>query len=154
MAQLPPRVFITGATGFIGSRVALDVLEAGYRVRISVRKEEQCPFVEARYRGAAPIEFAVIPDITNGEDIQNALGDVDYILHIASPMPDKGEGDSFKQAYLGPALKGTEAVLNAALATPTIKTVVITSSALAMIPMGGLMTPGLVIKGKPSPVLL
>lgn len=34
-------VFITGATGFIGSRVAEDTLQAGYRVRLSIRRAEQ-----------------------------------------------------------------------------------------------------------------
>jgi NAD(P)-dependent dehydrogenase (short-subunit alcohol dehydrogenase family) len=34
-------VLITGATGFIGSQVALRTLEAGFNVRLVVRREDQ-----------------------------------------------------------------------------------------------------------------
>ena len=33
-------VFITGASGFIGSHVTDQILKSGYRARLSVRKEE------------------------------------------------------------------------------------------------------------------
>jgi nucleoside-diphosphate-sugar epimerase len=34
-------VLITGATGFIGSQVALRTLEAGFNVRLVVRREDR-----------------------------------------------------------------------------------------------------------------
>lgn len=42
-------IFITGATGFIGSAVAFEALNAGYRLRISVRRESQIPELKAQF---------------------------------------------------------------------------------------------------------
>ncbi|KAK3332370.1 hypothetical protein B0T19DRAFT_415469 [Cercophora scortea] len=140
-------IFITGATGFIGAQVVQDTVKAGHRARLSVRREAQIEEVKSRYPSqyASQLEFVVIPDISNADALRSALGDdVEYIFHIASPMP--GAGSDFKTEYLGPAVKGTEAILEAAAAAPNVKRVVIVSSLLALMPLNGLQIPGLVIK--------
>ncbi|KAK3682218.1 hypothetical protein B0T22DRAFT_521308 [Podospora appendiculata] len=144
-------IFITGATGFIGSQVVQDTLNAGHRARLSVRREAQIEQVKSRYPShASQLEFVVIPDISNVDALRSALGDdVEYIFHIASPMP--GKGTDFKTEYLGPAVKGTEAILDAAAAAPNVKRVVIVSSLLALMPLNGLQVPGLVIKEGTNP---
>jgi nucleoside-diphosphate-sugar epimerase len=123
-------IFITGGTGFIGAEVIYQALEAGYRVRVSVRKSEQQTVVKERYpRYSSDIETVIIPDITKRKPFDTALDGVDYVIHLASPKP--GEGVDLKD-YIKPAVGGTEAILFAALKFPKIKTVVVTSSVLGI----------------------
>ncbi|KAK0711952.1 hypothetical protein B0H67DRAFT_647281 [Lasiosphaeris hirsuta] len=139
-------IFITGGTGFIGSHVVHDTLKAGHRARLTVRKVAQIDELKSRFTlYASQLEFVVISDITDTAALRAGLSDdVQYIFHLASPMP--GKGDDFKTEYLQPAVKGTEAILEAAAAAPSVKKTVIISSLLALIPLGALQTPGLHIQ--------
>lgn len=141
-------IFVTGATGFIGSHVVELALNAGHRVRLSVRKEEQIESLKKLFGPdkSPRIEFAVIPDISKPDAFQNHFGGVDYVFHLASPMP--GKGNDFEREYLQPAVQGTDALLDAAKASPSVKRVVVTSSILALIPLGQINASDLHIKGK------
>jgi len=142
-----PITFITGATGFIGSHVVKNALAAGTRVRLSVRKEEQIASLKELFSsGSDQLEFVVIPDISHSEAFEGKLDDVEYILHLASPMPGKGE--DFKSDYLKPAVEGTVSILKAAKAASSVKRVVVTSSVLACIPLGQMNATDLHIKGE------
>ncbi|KAK0666517.1 hypothetical protein QBC41DRAFT_280607 [Cercophora samala] len=147
------RIFITGGTGFIGSQVVLDALKAGLRLRLSVRRESQVEEIKARFaQYTSQLEFVIIPSIDNTEAIRSALSnDVNAIFHLASPMP--GKGDDFKTEYLQPAVAGTEAILTAAADAPTVRRVIIMSSILALMPLGGMNTPGLEVKTGVNPTL-
>jgi nucleoside-diphosphate-sugar epimerase len=134
-------IFITGATGFIGSAVALEALNAGYSLRISIRKESQIPKLKkVLSQFEDKIEFVVVPDITQGSSFAGKLDGVDYVLHLASPLPH----GTNKETYFGPALKGTTAILKEAAKVSTIKRVVITSSIAAFIPVTGIPEGGVV----------
>ncbi|KAG9694259.1 NAD(P)-binding protein, partial [Aureobasidium melanogenum] len=127
-------IFITGGTGYIGAEVVYQALEAGHRVRLSIRRPEQTAILKDRYsQHASEIETVVIPDISQREPFETALADVDAIIHIASPLP--GAGKDLKKDFIKPALDGTESILYAALKFPKIKTVVITSSGIALVPI-------------------
>ncbi|KAF1358047.1 NAD dependent epimerase/dehydratase [Lizonia empirigonia] len=132
-----PLVFITGATGFIGSHVVSQSLAAGYRVRLSVRKESQISTLRKLFsEHTANLDFTVIPDFVSPDRFSKALEDVTYVFHLASPMP--GKGSDFQTDYLEPAVQGTIALLDAAKNADTIKRTVIVSSALALLPLGAL----------------
>lgn len=135
-------IFITGATGFIGSATALAALKAGYRLRISVRKpSETLKTLFADYH--QQIEYVTVPDITAEAAFGgNVLNGVDYIMHLASPLVHGTD----KQTYFNPAVKGTTAILKAASKISTIKKVIVTSSIAALIPLSGIPTGG-VVKG-------
>ncbi|CAH0023741.1 unnamed protein product [Clonostachys rhizophaga] len=136
------RIFITGATGFIGSQVAAFALRAGHDVRFSVRREDQVQLLKSRFsEHARQLEFVVIKDLSNSDSIKNALGGVEYIFHLASPMA--GAGSDFKTEYVDPAVKGTVSILDAAAASPAVSRVVVVSSGFALMPMGGFAMPGL-----------
>ena len=142
-------VFITGATGFIGAQVAEATLKAGYRVRLSVRKPEQEKVLQARYADFAnDVETRIVPDLSNVESFSNALEGVDYVFHIASPMP--GSGNNVHRDYVNPAVQATLACLKAALAHQQIKKVVIVSSALALAPVTALISKETHVKGQHS----
>ncbi|GKT66922.1 NAD dependent epimerase/dehydratase [Colletotrichum tofieldiae] len=132
-------IFITGATGFIGSHVVSQTLEAGYHVRLSVRRESQINSLKKVFSEyTARLTFVVIPDLAEPGAFNEVLRGVEYVFHIASPMP--GKGSDFKQDYLGPAKNGTIALLDAAKTTPTIKSVIIVSSLLALLPLDAILT--------------
>ncbi|KAJ5508821.1 hypothetical protein N7527_010964 [Penicillium freii] len=132
-------IFITGATGFIGSATAVAALEAGYRLRVCLRKpSEQLETLLSEY--SDQVEFVIIPDLTDETAFDGKLHGVDYVLHLASPLPHGTD----KKTYFPPAVKGTTALLKAAAKVPTIKKVVVTSSIAALIPMSGIPTGGVV----------
>ncbi|KAJ5862333.1 hypothetical protein N7455_006401 [Penicillium solitum] len=132
-------VFITGATGFIGSATALEALKVGYRLRIGVRKKsEKLEDILAGYRDQ--LEFVTIPDLTDEAAFKNKLDGVDYVLHLASPLARGTDQD----AIFTPAVKGTLAVLKEAAKVPSIKKVVITSSIASLIPITGIPEGGVI----------
>ncbi|KAJ5614607.1 dihydroflavonal-4-reductase [Penicillium herquei] len=147
-------VFITGATGFIGSHVVASTLQAGYRVRLSVRKAEQEPLVRSRYpEYNDDIEVVVLPDLSKPEAFSEALHDVDYIFHLASPMP--GRGEDIHRDYVDPAVNATLSILHAAQAFKQIKKVIIVSSVLALTPADAVIAQDVSAKdntGLPNPV--
>lgn len=134
-------IFITGASGFIGSATALEAVKAGYRLRICLRKpSEQLETLLSAY--SKQIEFVIVPDITDESAFDGKLHGVDYVFHLASPLLHGTD----KETYFKPAVEGTTALLKAAAKVPSIKKVVVTSSIAALIPLTGLPDGG-VIKG-------
>ncbi|KAB8208056.1 hypothetical protein BDV34DRAFT_233624 [Aspergillus parasiticus] len=132
---------ITGATGFIGSQVALRVLQAGYRARLAIRREEQADKLRRIFADyEKQLEFVIVPDITVSGCFDEALQGVDYVLHLASPLPKPGSGD-----LVTPAKRGTVAILESAAKVPSIKKVVVTGSVLSLVSLGELKD-GLVVR--------
>jgi nucleoside-diphosphate-sugar epimerase len=132
-----PIIFITGATGFIGAHVVSQALDAGFHVRLSVRKESQTSNLKNLFgKHAANVEFVIVPELEKPGAFDQVLEGVQYVFHVASPMP--GAGDDFKKDYLAPAVQGTEFLLEAAKKIATIERVVIVSSLLSLAPLGAL----------------
>ncbi|KAF7585964.1 hypothetical protein BBP40_009755, partial [Aspergillus hancockii] len=132
---------ITGATGFIGSQVALRVLQAGYRVRLAIRRAEQADKLRRIFADYEKLlEFAIVPDITAEGCFDDALKDAEYVLHLASPLPKPGSKD-----LITPAVRGTASILEAAAKVPSIKKVVVTGSVLSLVSLGELKD-GIVVR--------
>jgi nucleoside-diphosphate-sugar epimerase len=131
-------VLLTGATGHIGFRTLVLLLQADYAVRIAIRKAEQ----EDKIRNAKSIqpysrdiEFILVPDMTAPNAYKTAIEGMQYVIHVASPIPLQPnnqaltrEGKSWAEVYYEPAVKGTLEILTAAKNTPSVERVVITSS--------------------------
>ncbi|KAJ6119191.1 hypothetical protein N7523_003471 [Penicillium sp. IBT 18751x] len=132
-------IFITGATGFVGSATALAALKAGYKLRVCLRKPSEA-LEAALSEYSQNVEYVIVPDITDETAFRGKLDGVDYVLHLASPLTHGIE----KESYFGPAVKGTTAVLNEATRVPSIKKVVITSSVAALIPLNGVPQGGVI----------
>ncbi|KAF7547848.1 hypothetical protein G7046_g8875 [Stylonectria norvegica] len=139
-------VFITGSTGFIGAHVVAATLAAGYRIRLSVRKPEQEQAIKDRYSSlSSRVETLIVPDITDSKAFIDALRGVDFVFHIASPMP--GAGNDFGKDYVKPAVDGTLAILDAALDHSSIKKIIVDSSALALLPIDALGRNDIQVRG-------
>lgn len=126
-------VLITGISGFIAKHIALQVTQAGFKVRGTVRDLSKTDPLKALFsqHEVAPeaIEY-VETDLNEDAGWDEALQGIDYVLHVASPFPleqPKGRMD------LVPAAKGgTLRVLEAAGRSGSVKRIVITSSMVAM----------------------
>lgn len=139
-------IFVTGATGFIGSQTVNAALAAGYRVRVSMRRKEQEPSIRSWAIGPeSNLEFAHVPDLTDPSAFRGQLDDVDFIFHLASPLPGKGE-DVHKD-YVDPAVSGTLGILKEAQGVERVKLVIVMSSILALLPVGAIGNPPVIPKG-------
>ena len=123
-------VLVTGGSGFIGSSCILDLLQAGYRVRTTVRSPER----EAAVRELLGAESAealsfVTADLMADAGWGDAVSGCDFVLHVASPFPlgpPKHEDD-----LIVPAREGALRVL-AAARDAQVRRVVMTSSFAAV----------------------
>jgi dihydroflavonol-4-reductase len=84
-------VLVTGGTGFLAGHCIAQLLQAGYRVRATVRTATKTGQVEqaARAAGTVPdgaLSFTVA-DLTSDADWAEATRGCDYVLHVASPLP-------------------------------------------------------------------
>ncbi|KAJ5625159.1 putative oxidoreductase [Penicillium lagena] len=134
-------VLITGATGHIGFRTLVTALKAGYHVRAALRSEStkneilSAPSIK-ELAPADKLSFIVVPDLMVDGAYNEAVKGVNYILHLASPIVLKGEikPEDYETTLIEPAVAGTTNILKAALASPNVKRIVITSSVVAMVP--------------------
>ena len=91
-------VLVTGGSGFIGVHCILRLLEAGYRVRTTVRSLAREAEVRAMLKegGAEPgeaLEF-VEADLLADAGWAEAVAGCRYVLHVASPFPSTSRATS------------------------------------------------------------
>lgn len=126
-------VLLSGVSGFLGSRTAIDLLNLGYRVRGTVRNLDRGHsirnLISPHTNRIDQLEFKEAHLLNPGIWAELMEG-VDYVQHIASPFPlttPKDEND-----LIEPAKNGTLSILKAA-ANAGVKRVVVTSSTSAII---------------------
>jgi nucleoside-diphosphate-sugar epimerase len=126
-------VLVTGGSGFIGAHCILQLLEAGYRVRTTVRSLKREAEVRSMLKiggvdaGEALPFFAA--DLSADAGWQEAINGCDYVLHVASPFPTDAPKD--EDELIRPAREGTLRVLRAARQAG-VSRVVLTSSFAAV----------------------
>ena len=125
-------VCVTGASGFIASRIVADLLAAGYRVRGTVRdasRTEKYAFLTDLPGAAERLEL-VSADLLEPASFGPAVAGCPYVLHTASPYSMKVKDP--QKDLVDPALEGTRAVLSACHHAGDVKRVVLTSSVAAI----------------------
>ena len=125
-------VLVTGATGFIASRIVERLLAAGYRVRGTVRSLKKPGDVD-RLRtlpSAAERLELVEADFTHIGSFDTPAAGCEAGIHTASPYVST-VNDPLTD-LIGPALNGTRNVLAACAKTSTVRRVVVTSSMAAV----------------------
>ena len=126
------RVLLTGISGFLGGHVALQLLNAGYTVRGSLRNLKRADKVrDTLARAGADIsrlEFVAL-DLMDDAGWHEAAEGCRYMQHTASPFVLKIPAD--KMELIGPAVQGTTRALHAANAAGAER-IVLTSSMAAI----------------------
>jgi nucleoside-diphosphate-sugar epimerase len=139
-----PQVLLTGGTGHIGFRTLREALEQGYTVRAVVRSTEKGESIRknpalGRIKDlSSRLSFVVVPDLLAPDAFDGTLSGIKYIIHIASPLIGTVSGD-LEEGFVKPAVQGTLSVLEAAKKAGGVKKIVITSSAVAIVPTGVLV---------------
>ena len=123
-------ILITGGAGFIGSHLADELLNKGYRVRVLDNLSEQV-HGESRQRPSylnKDVELQ-IGDVRNPEDVKKALKGVHSVFHLAAMV---GVGQSMYQIkdYTDVNNLGTAVLLEALIENPVEKLVVASSMSI------------------------
>ena len=129
-------VLLTGAGGYIGKHVALQLLNKGYDVRASVRdlkrsqevKDAITPHLASGVDLEKSLTFVLL-DLNKDSGWDEALAGVDVLMHTASPFPIASPKN--EDEIIRPAVDGTLRALRAAKAAG-VKRVVLTSSVAAI----------------------
>lgn len=117
---------VTGASGYLGSWIAKLLLDEGFRVRGTIRSLND-PDRVAAIRAILPGIELVAADLRAPAGWDEAANGVRWVFHIASPQAVPSEKDR-----TGGAVQGTEYLMRAALASPSVEKIVLTSSEAAI----------------------
>ncbi|WP_278101832.1 NAD-dependent epimerase/dehydratase family protein [Microbacterium proteolyticum] len=123
-------VLVTGATGYLGTRVVADLLQRGTRVRAVVRSLDAEPALRAAVRRAGADDTGLeltLASLTEDAGWDAAVSGVAGIYHLASPMTLATKDANL----LAPARDGALRVVRAAR-DAGIRRVVLTSSFAAV----------------------
>ncbi len=120
------RIFVTGATGFVGSAVVAELIRAGHEVIGLARSDEAVKFLIA---AGAQVHRG---DLKDFESLRNGAANADGVIHTAfnhdfSEIEDSCETDRRVIELFGSVLAGSERPL-------------IVTSAIGILPQGHLVT--------------
>ncbi|KAF9458262.1 hypothetical protein BDZ94DRAFT_1271033 [Collybia nuda] len=94
-------IFVTGASGFLGSHIVGQLLETGYRVRAAARGPKVSGLQKSYASFGDRFEAVAIDEIAT-DQFPGALKDVDAVIHSASPLAGRGTPEElFKSAVEG-----------------------------------------------------
>lgn len=123
-------VLVTGVNGFIGSHVADQFLQLGFKVRGTARDVQKYTWMKDLFTknyGESQFELVAVPDITVEGAFEAAAKNVSAVVHVASVVsfdPDPAK-------VIPTAVDGAVNVLKAANKEPSVKRYVLTSSSAA-----------------------
>lgn len=99
------RVFLTGATGFIGGYVLRELVRQGHTARCLIRDED-----DALAEGGAPVE-TVVGDVTDAASLEGALDGCEAVIHLVGIIDEApAQGVTFEALHV----EGTIHVVRAA----------------------------------------
>ena len=122
------KVLVTGASGFIGLHCIAQLLQAGYKVRGSLRSRAR----ESEIRNALSkvvntvnrLEICEL-DLLKDDGWDEAVSGCDYVMHVASPLLDREPKD--QEEIIRPAHEGLMRAIKSSVKNK-IKRFVMTSS--------------------------
>jgi dihydroflavonol-4-reductase len=118
------KILVTGGSGFLGSHVVRELLAQGYEVRVLKRKNSPS---RTNLLEGLPVEI-VEGDITNPEDVSNAVNGCEAVIHVAGHVSFWRQENETQNKI---NIEGTKNIVHACL-KHSIKRLVHTSSVAAI----------------------
>ncbi|MFY0593736.1 SDR family oxidoreductase [Roseivirga sp.] len=126
------KILVTGATGFIGSHIVVQLLNTGHEVVGSMRDLKRADRMREVYaehvHDLSKLSFVSL-QLLSDEGWKDAFQDVEYVIHTASPFPSRLPRR--EKDVIEPAVEGTKRILKFA-AEEGVKRLVLTSSIAAI----------------------
>lgn len=126
-------VLVTGASGYVAGWLVKELLEAGVTVHAAVRNPERTDklghLIEIAEKAPGTIRFFQ-SDLLDTGSYTEAMKGCSVVFHTASPFTVNVKDP--QKELIDPAVKGTRNVLETALATASVRRVVVTSSCAAI----------------------
>ncbi|KAK4049955.1 hypothetical protein OIV83_003779 [Microbotryomycetes sp. JL201] len=121
-------ILLTGASGYLAAHVGRQLLQAGHKVRGTVRSKAKGEYLQKLYadEGLNEFEYVIVEDVEPEGAFDEAVKGVDGIAHTASPFHFNVQ-DPHKD-LINPAVNGTQSILKSASKEPKVQRIVITSS--------------------------
>ncbi len=121
---MKPKIFLTGAAGFIGSHLAEGFANENYHLVVFLRKRSSTAFIEGtlKKKNATP----KYGDISNKKSLDKAMKECEIVIHNAAKVGDWGSYDEFYKTNVG----GTKNVLEAAKKNKIKQFILISSNAV------------------------
>lgn len=114
------RALVTGATGFVGSHLAAELVNRGFEVTCLIRKSSPLEWLEG-----LDVKFAA-GDCCDPASLNDAIKDAEYVFHLAGLTKAKDERDFYRVNA-----EGTKYLLSACLESDALKKFVLVSSQAA-----------------------
>jgi len=100
------KVFVTGATGFVGQEILRQLHAAGHAVRILARNRDSPAVRELRSRYAAEVHPG---NVTDAASLTGGLGGCDAVMHLVGIISEVGD-----QTFENVHARGTQNIVTAA----------------------------------------
>ncbi len=121
------KIFMTGATGFVGRQLTKKLLDSGHQIRALVEEKEECPF-----ESHANFEY-VTGNLGDKAAIKSAMADCYHGFHIAAYARPWAKDP---RIYYDVNVEGTKNILDVAIKA-SMRKLVITSSCSITAPSNG-----------------
>ena len=128
----PAPVLVTGGSGFIAGHLVSQLLQRGYKVRVTVRSKEHSCYDHLLKLPNAERNLEIFEaDLTKQSTWEEPFGGgVEYVFHVASPHILKPENP--EQTLMLPAVGGTQIILDMCQRTESVKKLIFTSCTSAI----------------------
>lgn len=126
-------VAVTGASGFIASELVATLLARGLRVNGTVRSKAKAAHLQLIPGAAERLTLFEAELLGPSAAFDPAFVGCSVVFHTACPFIVTARAAPLgEEFFVGPAVKGTESVLEACGRTPGLRRVVLTSSCAAI----------------------
>ncbi|KAG6056194.1 hypothetical protein E4U32_005847 [Claviceps aff. humidiphila group G2b] len=138
-------VLLTGATGMVGFRVLMRLLEYGYSVRAAVRTQagfDRIISLPCISNYTSQLSSIVVPNITAPFAYYEAVKGAKFVVHVASPFGSAHltTQEDLNDHIIQPTVQGTIGLLEAAQWANCVKRVVVTGSLLSIVSQERIMS--------------
>jgi nucleoside-diphosphate-sugar epimerase len=125
------KVLVTGASGFIAAWVVRTLLERSFSVVGTVRSTSKGEYLKKLFaHHKDKFSYAIVPDMGKDDAFDGVVGDVDAVIHTASPFSWTVDDPA---DIIDPAVNGTVNILKSVAKNGhSVKRVVVTSSFVAI----------------------